>query len=584
MDPETESTISNAGLVVMANPDAYVSEEQINRLRTAKLKREEYLKLRKVRQMQCMQKKQTRETIKRTMAEGNIPLSTLDIASISSRIGGNITPDHRRRHSVEGPQTARAMYGHGASYLDMDNSAYRGPHGHGAPPRPSSSDHVFASTTRNDDGNTSNILPEGGFADTSRHERSRQATPRSGLQRLRDSRSATPRRVDSKDSRSATPRMAGLRNSRDSRSATPHMMMMDVRDSRSATPRMIPPEPLRSATPRADMLRPARSRSRSATPRRSLHGDVEPSQLEEIIRQVVRATLSETLATRDRAEDDGRASEYKQYVEDDLEFRIRQMINSGKVNPSPGFDINSSSTRRKEIEHWRMKLTLEEKELDNNCSTFIAVGADVLEGFCDAIGFHTFETKELSLQVEESLEAGRFSNCIKQYANMGGGQFMKNPLLNFVTTFTSIMLKNHLQQKKKHLVESMNPATSLPSKRRPKSRISASRARMTNHISNPPVITSPVASGRSSESDTGVASPCASESESECKHIETQSSSMVARAKFTAIPNSDAFDKLSGTIGKITPALKKMTQSMNFKSDIQSAKAIIDDSLPSPMK
>jgi hypothetical protein len=143
----------------------------------------------------------------------------------------------------------------------------------------------------------------------------------------------------------------------------------------------------------------------------------------------------------------GHSAAYDNFLEDDVVSRLKSMKNKG-VDYSQDFDLETADKRRKEMEHWRMKLTLEEKELEQNCSTFIAVGADLLEGLCDAIDFHTFETKHLSAEMEDAIKSGRFNSCVKQYANMGGGQFMKNPLMNFLTTFSSIALKNHLNQKK----------------------------------------------------------------------------------------------------------------------------------------
>jgi hypothetical protein len=161
--------------------------------------------------------------------------------------------------------------------------------------------------------------------------------------------------------------------------------------------------------------------------------------------------------------------EFDKYMEDDVKFRIKDLENMG-IKASDGFDLEVADKRRKEMEHWRMKLSLEEKELAENCSTFIAVGADLLEGLCDAINFHAFETKDLSKEMDGAITDGRFNSCIRQYANMGGNQFMKNPLMNFLTTFSSIALKNHLGQKKTSI---MSTKVSSKRKKRTKSKKSA---------------------------------------------------------------------------------------------------------------
>ena len=143
------------------------------------------------------------------------------------------------------------------------------------------------------------------------------------------------------------------------------------------------------------------------------------------------------------------------YYEDDIDFRLRNMNKQG-IEYSRNFNVDTANKQRKEMEHWRMKLSLEEKELEQNCSTFIAVGADILEGICDAIDFKAFETKNLSEEMDAAIKQGRFNTCVKQYASMGGGKFMRNPVLNFLTTFSSVALKNHLQQKKTRILKPEN--------------------------------------------------------------------------------------------------------------------------------
>ena len=194
--------------------------------------------------------------------------------------------------------------------------------------------------------------------------------------------------------------------------------------------------------------------------------DLSPTQIQKLVElSVMRALKKHGPPSLDQFPTIN--NDYNNYMEDDVEYRLKNMHQQG-VEYSRNFDLETADKRRKEMEHWRMKLTLEERELEQNCSTFIAVGADLLEGLCDAIDFHTFETKHLSVQMDDAIRDGRFNSCIKQYANMGGGQFMKNPLLNFLSTFSSVALKNHLSQKKNKILTGGNKSqrTTLRSSKR----------------------------------------------------------------------------------------------------------------------
>ncbi len=147
--------------------------------------------------------------------------------------------------------------------------------------------------------------------------------------------------------------------------------------------------------------------------------------------------------------------ELDNYIEDDIQHRIQQLQTQG-IQTSKDFDLHTASKRRKEMEHWRMKLSLEEKEIADNCSTFIEVGANVIEGLFDALNFKAFETHSLSTEMSRAIDSGRFSGCIRQYAATNtNNNWMKNPLMNFITTFCSVLLKNHLSQKKKEIVDTL---------------------------------------------------------------------------------------------------------------------------------
>lgn len=201
----------------------------------------------------------------------------------------------------------------------------------------------------------------------------------------------------------------------------------------------------------------------------------------EDVTKIVQTAVQEALTKQSPLKHDNKSinesKEYNLYVDDEFSARMKQYKNDG-VQHSENFDIETASTNRKELEHWRMKLSLEEKELAQNCNTFIAVGADVIETLCDAICFDTFETKSLSNEIQKCIEEGRFNNCIRQYANMGGTDWMKNPIMSFLTTFCSITLKNHIEQKRTKYVQKGRRRTS-------KYDIESKNATQNNEINRP---------------------------------------------------------------------------------------------------
>lgn len=145
--------------------------------------------------------------------------------------------------------------------------------------------------------------------------------------------------------------------------------------------------------------------------------------------------------------------ELDMYRKDDIDFRIKQHRNNASED---SFDLDTMDQRRKDMETYRIALTMEEKFLKDNCSMFIEFGANIMESMCEAIDFHVFETRQLSEKMEAALAKGQFDACFKQYANMGGNDWMKNPYMNFVGTFCSIALSNHLAQKKSMYFDTKN--------------------------------------------------------------------------------------------------------------------------------
>jgi hypothetical protein len=146
----------------------------------------------------------------------------------------------------------------------------------------------------------------------------------------------------------------------------------------------------------------------------------------------------------------------------ELKSRIKEMNALGIDNCSD-FDIEEADLKAREMEHWRMKLTLDEKETADNCSTFIAVGADIVETICGALKFNAFETSDLSKQMSDAIASGRFNACVRKYANSGTTKWVTNPIMGFITTFLSIAIKNHLKQKVKGVISGREKSRKNPS-------------------------------------------------------------------------------------------------------------------------
>lgn len=178
------------------------------------------------------------------------------------------------------------------------------------------------------------------------------------------------------------------------------------------------------------------SRASSSWSRRS-EARFDPKQLQSMIDE----SLQRHFSSQEQLN-----KEYQSFVESDLEARLQNLLQKG-ANFSRDFHAENATRREKEMEHWKMKLSLEERELEANCGTFIVVAADIIEGVCRATKFEGFNTENLAQKISNAVTTGRFSSCVKQYADLGGGSFMKNPVANFLSTFLSVAITNHLSKR-----------------------------------------------------------------------------------------------------------------------------------------
>lgn len=138
---------------------------------------------------------------------------------------------------------------------------------------------------------------------------------------------------------------------------------------------------------------------------------------------------------------------------DDYVFRIKQFEKYGIRSVLDRQD--HSNARRVEMEYWRMKHALEQREMENNCSTVISVGADLIETFFKGIKFTLIETEGLASVVKKALEDGKFHSSIRYYVQTTSDRSaLTNPSVSFLTTFASIIFFNHIQKKNEKSLKS----------------------------------------------------------------------------------------------------------------------------------
>jgi len=150
---------------------------------------------------------------------------------------------------------------------------------------------------------------------------------------------------------------------------------------------------------------------------------------------------------------------------DDYVFRIKQFEKYGIRSVLDRQD--HSNARRVEMEYWRMKHALEQREMENNCSTVISVGADLIETFFKGLKFTLIETEGLASVVKKALDDGKFHSSIRYYVQTTSDRSaLTNPSVSFLTTFASIVFFNHIQKKNEKSLKSRKKKQSSSESRR----------------------------------------------------------------------------------------------------------------------
>lgn len=133
---------------------------------------------------------------------------------------------------------------------------------------------------------------------------------------------------------------------------------------------------------------------------------------------------------------------------DELDHRISEMQQAGMKTTS-AYERGAATLRRKELEFWRMKMALEEKQITSSCETFVTMAATALETACKALQIDVVCLDGLTAAVQQGVSEGAFTRPIEYYVKtMGGGTgLVSSPFYAFVSAFLAIVIKTHIRGK-----------------------------------------------------------------------------------------------------------------------------------------
>lgn len=150
-------------------------------------------------------------------------------------------------------------------------------------------------------------------------------------------------------------------------------------------------------------------------------------------------------------------------------YSINQYSTYGIQSSIIDSELAEVSTRRLEMEYWRLKIKLKERELENNFKTMLNVGSDVLESFLGALDISGLHVKGLGKRTHEAVDEGKFHGPIKYYVQTSspqGESFLSNPFVSFMSTFAAIAFSNHLAGKREELEKKSRKKTKQHHKQR----------------------------------------------------------------------------------------------------------------------
>jgi hypothetical protein len=133
---------------------------------------------------------------------------------------------------------------------------------------------------------------------------------------------------------------------------------------------------------------------------------------------------------------------------DELNYRIQELKDAG-IKTTSKYNSEESSLRRKELEYWRMKLDLEQKQIVRGYETFLTVAAGGLETLSNSMNSDLLCLEGLTQATNEAIKSGAFAQPINFYAKSmnNSGAVMNTPLYTILTTFFTIIFQTNIKGK-----------------------------------------------------------------------------------------------------------------------------------------
>jgi hypothetical protein len=183
--------------------------------------------------------------------------------------------------------------------------------------------------------------------------------------------------------------------------------------------------------------------------------------------------------------------------------------------------------------------------------------------------------------MDKALKEGRFTNCIKQYANMGGGQIAKNPIVSLLFNFSSIALNNHLDQKRNKKAGNTPPKAT---EKRPE----GTAPSYVQPSKNPPATKQPeVHVHLPKQPEVAAVTPPQPRTPANTYHLPSYQSDAAGGASRPRLTEGPSFiiptAAISSSLNKFTPVLKHVQNNMAAADKIEKAREVLSQSEIGPV-
>lgn len=136
---------------------------------------------------------------------------------------------------------------------------------------------------------------------------------------------------------------------------------------------------------------------------------------------------------------------------DEIEHKLREM---GVKKKSSVDEDCEFETKRKELQYWRKKISLNEQHAINQASHWIVIGSNLLETLANSIGFNAIRTSHLGDNMQEAIDNGDMDIALRAYATHPKTiEILQHPAASFGISFVSVVAKTHSQNIKKEKEE-----------------------------------------------------------------------------------------------------------------------------------